>query len=126
MEIPPSPRTPSVTTRNSTTSHDLAENSSAMAKDSLSVVETSTGDGNPDNQGQGDCVGAVAEDFDEDDEQARSRLKVRTINNVPACGKRTVNNPKRKKSVRKHRVTANLSATKYDIGKLNFNLMSSC
>ena len=118
MEIPPSPRTPSVTTN-----HDLAENSSAITKDSLSLVEASTADGDLDNQGQeGEFVGAVGEDFDEDEEQVRSRLKVRTVNNVPAYGKRTGNNSNRKKTVRKRRVTANLSATKYDIGKFVFVL----
>ena len=121
MEIPLSPRTPSVTTN-----HDLAENSSAMTKDSLSLVETSTADGQEDKktrrqEGQeGECVGAVGEDFDEDEEQVRSRLKFRTINNVPAYGKRTGNNSNRNKTVRKRRVTANLSATKYDIGEFVF------
>lgn len=110
MEIPLSPRVPSIT------NHDRTEYSPIVAKENLSLMRgPSTGDGFLDNQGkENECTASVDEDFEEDEQQVRSR-KAQTINNVH--GKRTGNNSNKKKSLRKRRVTANLSATKYDIGE---------
>ena len=110
MEIPLSSRTASIT------NDDLAENSSAMTKDNFSLIEPNTGDGDLDNQGkESEYAGSVVGDFDEDEEQVGIPIKARTVNNVH--GKRASNSLNKKKPTRKRRVTANLSATKYDVGK---------
>lgn len=108
METPLSPRVSSIT------NHDRTEYSPIVAKENFSLIGgPGTGNGFLDNQGkENECTGSVDEDFEEDEQQVRSR-KAQTINNVH--GKRTGNNSNKKKSLRKRRVTANLSATKYDI-----------
>ena len=110
METPLSPRVPSITNR------DRTEYSPIVAKEDFSLIGgPGTGNGFLDNQGkENECAGSVDEDIEEDEQQVRSR-KAQTINNVH--GKRTGNNSNKKKSLRKRRVTANLSATKYDIGE---------
>jgi len=115
MEIPLSSRTPPVNTAND----DLAGNSSAFVKDNFSSIEPSTVDDDLDKEGkQSEYAGSVGEDFDEDEEHVPSPEKVRTVRTViNAHAKRAGNTSNKKKSIRKRRVTANLSATKYDIGE---------
>ena len=110
METPLSPRVPSIT------NHDRTTYSPIVAKENFSLIGgPGTGNGFLVNQGkENECTGSVDEDFEEHEQQVRSR-KAQTINNVH--GKRTGNNSNKKKSLRKRRVTANLSATKYDIGE---------
>lgn len=113
MEIPQSPRTPPVTNR-----HVPAETSSAMTKDKISLLEPTTADGDLDNPGrESENTGSVGEECEEDEEKTRSHMKARTISHVH--GKRAENNSNKKKPVRKRRVTANLSGTKYDVGEYN-------
>ena len=110
METPLSPRVSSIT------NHDRTEYSPIVAKENFSLIGgPGTDNGFLDNQGkENECTGSVDEDFEEDEQQVRSR-KAQTINNVH--GNRTGNNSNKKKCLRKRRVTANLSATKYDIGE---------
>lgn len=115
MEIPLSSRTPPVNTAND----DLAGNSSAFVKDNFSSIEPSKVDDDLDKEGkQSEYAGSVGEDFDEDEEHVPSPEKARTVRTViNAHAKRAGNTSNKKKSIRKRRVTANLSATKYDIGE---------
>lgn len=115
MEIPPSPRTPLRSVTTDDCDHDLAENSTAMAKDLLNSLDSSTANDSFDNPGKEvEYEASIAEDFDDEDvEHARSPARTQT-NQVR---KRVVNNTNKKKPVRKRRITANLSATKYDVGE---------
>ena len=89
METPLSPRVCSIT------NHDRTEYSPIVAKENFSLIGgPGTGNGFLDNQGkENECTGSVDEDFEEDEQQVRSR-KAQTINNVH--GKRTGNNSNKK------------------------------
>ena len=122
-EIPSSSRTPlgSVTMEDS--SHGFNESRSVMTKDNLKLLDLSTADNFCENRGREIAYAAsLADECEESLEQTRSMVRART-NHVR---KQTVNNSMKKKPQRKRRVTANLAATKYDVGKskLQFSLGS--
>ena len=122
-EIPSSSRTPlgSVTMEDS--SHGFNESRSVMTKDNLKLLDLSTADNFYENQGrESEYAACLADECEESLEQTRSMVRART-NHVH---KQTVNNSIKKKPQRKRRVTANLAATKYDVGKskLQFSLGS--
>ncbi|KAL9950619.1 hypothetical protein ACROYT_G043142 [Oculina patagonica] len=113
MEIPRSSRTPLRSVTTDVCNHDLAEISTTMAKDHLNTLDSSTVNDSCDNQGKEiEYEAFIAEDFDDEDvEQVRSPAGAQADH----VRKRAVNNSNKKKPARKRRVTANLSATKYDI-----------
>ena len=122
-EIPLSSRTPlgSVTMEDS--SHGFNESRSVMTKDNLKLLDLSTADNFCENRGREiEYAASLADECEESLEQTRSMVRART-NHVR---KQTVNNSIKKKPQRKRRVTANLAATKYDVGKskLQFSLGS--
>lgn len=86
-----------------------------MAKDHLNSLDSSTANDTCDNQRKEiEYEASIAEDFDDEDvEQGRSPARAQ----ANQARKRAVNNSNKKKPARKRRVTANLSATKYDIGE---------
>ena len=113
-EIPSSSRTPlgSVTMEDS--SHGFNESRSVMTKDNLKLLDLSTADNFCENRGrESEYAASLADECEESLEQTRSMVRART-NHVR---KQTVNNSMKKKPQRKRRVTANLAATKYDVGK---------
>ena len=122
-EIPSSSRTllGSVTMEDS--SHGFNESRSVMTKDNLKLLDLSTADNLCENRGrESEYAASLADECEESLEQTRSMVRART-NHVR---KQTVNNSMKKKPQRKRRVTANLAATKYDVGKskLQFSLGS--
>lgn len=124
MEMPLPSRTPPVTSLTTNPQKEFVENSSAVTKGNPNLLETSAVDGDCDHQvKESECAGSVGEDFDEDEEQVSSPLKVRMVHKGQG-NRRTGNYSNRKKAFRKRRVTANLSGTKYDIGKTNFRILS--
>lgn len=112
-EIPQSPRTP---LQSVTMDDDLGENSTTMTKDHFNLLDSSAANDSFDNQAkESEYAQSIAEECeDEDVEQVRSPTKTHQTSHVR---KRMVNNSNKKKPVRKRRVTANLSATKYDVGE---------
>ena len=121
MEIPLSSRTSlsSVTTEDC--SHGFDESRSAMTKDNLKLLDLSTAVEFSKNQGkESEYTASLADECEEENlEQTRSMVRVRT-NHVP---KQIVNNSSKKKLPRKRRVTANLAATKYDVGKFKLQFI---
>ena len=115
MEIPRSSRTPLRSVATDDCNHDLGKNSPTMAKDHLNSLDPSTANDSYDNQGKEiEYEASIAEEFDDEDvEQVRSPDGAQTKH----VRKRVVNNSNKKKPARKRRVTANLSATKYEIGE---------
>lgn len=95
--------------------NDLAENAAAMAKDQFSLLDSSTVNDSCDYKGKEiEDEASIAEDCeDEDVEEVRNPKTAQTNQDR----KRVVNNSNKKKPVRKRRVTANIAATKYEIGE---------
>ena len=95
--------------------HDLAENAAAMAQDHFSLLDSTTMSDSCDHKGKEiEDEASIAEDCeDEDVEKVRNPTTAQTNQDR----KRVVNNSNKKKPVRKRRVTANIAATKYEIGK---------
>ena len=95
--------------------HDLAENAAAMAKDHFNLLDSSTVNDSCDHKEKGiEDEASVAEDCeDEHAEQVRNPTTAQTNQDR----KRVVNSSSKKKPVRKRRVTANIAATKYEIGE---------
>ena len=95
--------------------HDLAENAAAMAKDQFSLLDSSTVNDSCDHKGKEiEDEASIAEDCeDEDVEEVRNPKTAQTNQDR----KRVVNNSNKKKPVRKRRVTANIAATKYEVGE---------
>ena len=119
-EIPSSSRTPlgSVTMEDS--SHGFNESRSVMTKDNLKLLDLSTADNFCENRGrESEYAASLADECEESLEQTRSMVRART-NHVR---KQTVNNSIKKKPQKKRRVTANLAATKYDVGKSKLQLI---
>ena len=114
IEIPLSFRTPLRVTMDDC-NHDLAENAAAMAKDQFSLLDSSTVNDSCDHKGKEiEDEAYIAEDCeDEDVEEVRNPKTAQTNQNR----KRVVNNSNKKNPVRKRRVTANIAATKYEIGE---------
>ena len=114
IEIPLSFRTPLRVTMDDC-NHDLAENAAAMAKDHFSFLDSSTVNDSCDHKGKEiEDEASIAEDCeDEDVEEVRNPKTAQTNQDR----KRVVNNSNKKKPVRKRRVTANIAATKYEIGE---------
>ena len=91
-----------------------------MTKDNLKLLDLSTADNFCENQGrESEYAASLADECEENLEQTRSMVQART-NHV--C-KQTVNNSIKKKPQKKRRVTANLAATKYDVGKSKLQLI---
>ena len=119
-EIPSSSRTPlgSVTMEDS--SHGFNESRSVMTKDNLKLLALSTADNFCENQGrESEYAASLADECEENLEQTRSMVRART-NHVR---KQTVNSSIKKKPQKKRRVTVNLAATKYDVGKSKLQLI---
>ena len=118
-EIPLSSRTPlgSVTMEDS--SHGFNESRSVMTKDNLKLLDLSSADNFCENrERESEYAESLADECEESLEQTRSMVRART-NHVR---KETVNNSVKKKPQRKRRVTVNLAATKYDVGKSKLRL----
>ena len=118
-EIPSSSRTPlgSVTMEDS--SHGFNESRSVMTKDNLKLLDLSSADNFCENrERESEYAEFLADECEESLEQTRSMVRART-NHVR---KETVNNYVKKKPQRKRRVTVNLAATKYDVGKSKLQL----
>ena len=115
IEIPLSFRTPLRSVTMDGCNHDLAENAAAMAKDHLTLLDSSTVNDSCDHKGKEiKDEASIAEDCeDEDVEEVRNPKTAQTNQDR----KRVVNNSNKKKPVRKRRVTANIAATKYEIGE---------
>lgn len=115
IEIPLSPRTPLRSVTMDDCNHDLAENASAMAKDRFNLLDSSTVNESCDHKGKEiEDEASIAEDCeDEDVEKVRHPTTAQTNQDR----KRMVNNSNKKKPVRKRRVTANIAATKYEVGE---------
>ena len=119
-EIPLSSRTPlgSVTMEDS--SHGFNESRSVTTKDNLKLLDLSTAGNFCENQGrESEYAASLADEYEENLEQTRSMVRART-NHVR---KQTVNNSIKKKPQKKRHVTANLAATKYDVGKSKLQLI---
>lgn len=115
IEIPLSSRTPLRSVTMDDCSHDLAVNVTAMAKEHFNLLESSTVNDSCDHKGKElDDEASTAEDCEDDAEQVRSPTTAAQTNQAR---KRVVNNSNKKKPVRKRRVTANIAATKYEIGE---------
>ena len=116
IEIPLSSRTPLRSVTMDDCNHDLTENATAMAKDRFNLLDSSTVDDSCDHKGKEvEDEASIAEDCeDEDLEQVRNPTTAAQTNQAR---KRVVNNSNKKKPVRKCRVTANIAATKYEIGE---------
>ena len=115
IEIPLSFRTPLRSVTMDGCNHDLAENAAAMAKDHLTLLDSSTVNDSCDHKGKEiKDEASIAEDCEDDDvEEVRNPTTAQTNQDR----KRVVNNSNKKKPVRKRRVTANIAATKYEIGE---------
>lgn len=115
IEIPLSFRTPLRSVTMDDCNHDLAENAAAMAKDHLTLLDSSTVNDSCDHKGKEiKDEASIAEDCEDDDvEEVRNPTTAQTNQDR----KRVVNNSNKKKSVRKRRVTVNIAATKYEIGE---------
>ena len=115
QEIPLSSRTPLRSVTMDDCNHDLAENAAAMAKDHFNLLDSSTVNDNCERRGKEiEDEASIAEDCeDEDVEQVRNPTTAQTNQDR----KRVVNNSNKKKPVRKRRVTANIAATKYEVGE---------
>ena len=117
-----SSRTP-VTTEDC--SHGFDESTPAMTKDNFSFLDTGAANDSCDNQGkESEYAASLTDECDDENlEQTRSPVRARTNHVVR---KRAVNNSNKRKPPRKRRVTANLAATKYDIGESKlYHFMSS-
>ena len=116
IEIPLSSRTPLRSVTMDDCNHDLAENSTAMAKDHFDLLDTNTVNDSCDYKGKEvEDEASIAEDCeDEDVEQVRNPTTAAQTNQAR---KRVVNNSNKKKPLRRRRVTANIAATKYEIGE---------
>ena len=114
--IPLSSRTPLRSVTMDDCNHDLAENSTAMAKDHFDLLDTNTVNDSCDYKGKEvEDEASIAEDCeDEDVEQVRNPTTAAQTNQAR---KRVVNNSNKKKPLRRRRVTANIAATKYEIGE---------
>lgn len=95
--------------------HDLDENATAMAKDHFNLLDSSTANDSCDHKGKEiEYEASIAEECDDEDvEQVRNPTTAQTNQ----ARKRVVNNSNKKKPVRKRRVTANIAATKYEVGE---------
>ena len=115
IEIPLSFRTPLRSVTMDGCNHDLAEKAAAMAKDHLTLLDSSTVNDSCDHKGKEiKDEASIAEDCEDDDvEEVRNPTTAQTNQDR----KRVVNNSNKKKPVRKRRVTANIAATKYEIGE---------
>ena len=115
IEIPLSSRTLLRSVTMDDCNHDLAENATAMAEDHFDLLDSSTVNDSWDHKGKEiEDEASVAEDCeDEDVEQVRNPTTAQTNQDR----KRVVNNSNKKRPVRKRRVTANIAATKYEIGE---------
>jgi len=115
IEIPLSSRTPLPSVTMDDFNHDLAGNAAAMAKDHFNLLDSSTVNDSCNHKGKEmeDDASAAEDCEDEDVEQVRNPITAQRNQD----GKRVVNNSNKKKPVRKRRVTANLAATKYEIGE---------
>ena len=116
IEIPLSFRTPLRSVTMDDCNHDyLAENAAAMAQDHFSLLDSSTVNDSCDHKGKEiEDEPSIAEDCeDEDVEEVRNPTTAETNQDR----KRVVNNSNKKKPIRKRRVTANIAATKYEIGE---------
>ena len=115
IEIPLSSRKPLRSVTMDDCNHDLAENAAAMAQDHFSLLDSSTVNDSCDHKGKEiEDEASIAEDCeDEDVEEVRNPTTAQRNQDR----KRVVNNSNKKKPVRKRRVTANIAATKYEIGE---------
>ena len=115
IEIPLSSRKPLRSVTMDDCNHDLAENAAAMAKDHFSLLDSTTVSDSCDHRGEEiEDEASIAEDCeDEDVEEVRNPTTAQRNQDR----KRVVNNSNKKKPVRKRRVTANIAATKYEIGE---------
>ena len=115
IEIPLSSRKPLRSVTMDDSNHDLAENAAAMAKDHFSLLDSTTVSGSCDHKRKEiEDEASIAEDCeDEDVEEVRNPTTAETNQDR----KRVVNNSNKKKPIRKRRVTANIAATKYEIGE---------
>ena len=115
IEIPLSSRKPLPSVTMDDCNHDLAENAAAMAQDHFSLLDSTTMSDSCDHKGKEiEDEASIAEDCeDEDVEGVRNPTTAQTNQDR----KRVVNNSNKKKPVRKRRVTANIAATKYEIGE---------
>ena len=116
IEIPLSFRTPLRSVTMDDCNHDLAENAAAMAKDHLSLLDSSTLNDSCDHKGKEiEDEASVAEDCEDEDHVVEVRNPTTAQTNQDR--KRVVTISNKKKPVRKRRVTANIAATKYEIGE---------
>ena len=100
-------------------SHGFNESRSVMTKDNLKLLDLSSADNFCENrERKSEYAESLADECEESLEQTRSMVRART-NHVR---KQTVNNSI-KKPQRKRRVTVNLAATKYDVGKSKLQLI---
>ena len=115
IEIPLSSRKPLRSVTMDDCNHDLAENAAAMAKDHFSLLDSTTVSNSWDHKGKEiEDEASIAEDCeDEDVEEVRNPTTAQRNQDR----KRVVNNSNKKKPVRRRRVTANIAATKYEIGE---------
>ena len=91
-----------------------------MTKDNLKLLDLSSADNFCENrERKSEYAESLADECEESLEQTRSMVRART-NHVR---KQTVNNSIKKKPQRKRRVTVNLAATKYDVGKSKLQLI---